>query len=280
MARRSQSATTDAWAASAGVTFADATLPGGMRLRYAERGPKTGPAIVMLHGYSDSWFSFSLLIPRLPADLRVIAVDQRGHGDSDRPATGYGADDFARDVIALMDALKIDRATIVGHSMGSFVARRTAVLAPGRVGALVLLGAGIGTDNEPVRSMKPVIDSLTDPVDRGFLREFQMSTIARPVPAEFVDRAVAESAKLTANVWKQVYAGLIAYKGGEDAIACPTLVLGGDKDATFAVAEQQAVAAAIRGANIVILPGIGNAPHWEDPERVATEIVAFTQNAG
>jgi pimeloyl-ACP methyl ester carboxylesterase len=268
---------TDAAASDAGVTLRHAQLPSGIRIEYAERGPANGPAVIMLHGYSDSWFSFSRVIPLLPKELRLIAVSVRGHGGSDKPASGYSMDDLAGDVIQVMDALKIERATVVGHSMGSFVARRLAALAPERVSSLVLTGAGIRARSESVESMKSTIDQLSDPVDVQFIREFQLSTIEKPVPNEFIERVISESRRLTADVWKQVYAGLTGYKGGESAIACPTLVIGGDKDAVFSIDDQERLANAISGASATIVPGIGHALHWEDPERFARDVTAFLQ---
>ncbi|MCG8419715.1 MAG: alpha/beta hydrolase, partial [Proteobacteria bacterium] len=75
----------------------------------------------------------------LPGDLRVVAPSQRGHGDSGHPAGGYGVDDFAADAIALLDALGIERAAVVGHSMGSFIAQQVALRAPQRVTHLILI---------------------------------------------------------------------------------------------------------------------------------------------
>jgi len=253
----------------------DARLANGLRLRYVERGPANAPAVIMLHGYSDSSFSFSRVMPLLPDNLRVIAVDARGHGESDRPASGYSMDDFARDTIELMDALGIERATIVGHSMGSFIARRVAVLAPERVSGLVLAGAGIRGDNDAVKSLREPVEALTDPIDEAFVREFQVSTIARPVPPEFLEKVIGESRKLPPAAWKGIFSGLMEYKGGEDGIKAPTLVLGGEKDAIFSVAEQRAIAQAIPGATATIVPGIGHSIHWEDPERFVSEVTAF-----
>ena len=79
-------------------------------------------------------------MPQLAARHRVFALDQRGHGDSDRPATGYAMHDLAADVVAFMDAQGIRRAAVVGHSMGSIVAREVARLAPARLSHLVLEG--------------------------------------------------------------------------------------------------------------------------------------------
>src|SRR5262245_57413686 len=87
------------------ISFADVTLPSGVRLHCAQQGPPSGSAVILLHGYSDSSFSFSRVMPLLPPELRVIAPDFRGHGDSDRPASGYRIDDLASDVLQLMDEL-------------------------------------------------------------------------------------------------------------------------------------------------------------------------------
>lgn len=279
MSRRGGAARSTTAGADAGIAFRRVQLPSGVRLQYAERGPADGPAVLMLHGYSDSWFSFSRVMPLLPAGMRLIALDQRGHGDSDRPAAGYSMDDLARDAIALLDALQIERATVIGHSMGSFVARRMAAIAPARVSSLVLAGAGLRAGSESIEGMKPMVEKLSDPVDVEFIREFQLSTIARPVPPEFLERVISESRKLNANVWKQIYTGMTGYRGEEAQITCPTLVIGGDKDAVFSTAEQEALAQAIDGASIVIVPGIGHALHWEDPERFASEVRAFLQPA-
>src|SRR5262245_5888531 len=97
------------------MTFADVRLSNGVRLHYAQQGPQSGPAIVLLHGYSDSSFSFSRVMPLLPRERRVIALDLRGHGGSDRPLTGYRITEMADDVIQAMDALRIPTAVIVGH---------------------------------------------------------------------------------------------------------------------------------------------------------------------
>jgi pimeloyl-ACP methyl ester carboxylesterase len=229
----------------------------------------------MLHGYSDSSFSFSRVLPLLPASLRVIVPDQRGHGRSDRATGDYSMDVLARDVVELMDALNVPTATIVGHSMGSFVARRAASLAPERVSRLVLVGAGPWTSNAAFAELKVAVNGLMDPVDRGFVREFQYSTVSQPVPAEFMDRVIADSLTLDAPTWKALMDGMVGYRPAEAEIAAPTLVLGGDKDAVFPTAEQRALGEKIRGAQVRILPGIGHSPHWEVPDQFVAELLRF-----
>src|SRR3954463_11839293 len=93
------------------VEFATAPLSTGPRLYYAEQGDRKGEAIIFLHGYSDSWYSFSRVFPLLSPEYHAFALDERGHGESERPECCYGIDDFAADVDAFMEAVGIEEAT-------------------------------------------------------------------------------------------------------------------------------------------------------------------------
>jgi non-heme chloroperoxidase len=238
----------------------------GMRLTYVHAGPGDGAVVIMLHGITDSSFSFSRVMPLMPPELRVIALDQRGHGDSDRPADGYTMDDFAGDVIGLMDVLGIAEATLVGHSMGTFVARRVAERAPERVTRLVLLGTGLSSRNAVIAELQAAAELLSDPVDEAFIREFQLSTIHRAVPPEFLERVIAESRKVPARVWRAALAGLAGFQP-QWPINCPTTILGGDLDAVFSVEEQTALFLATEHSTLHLEPRIGHTLHWEAPER-------------
>ena len=159
------------------------TLSNGTRLVYVERGDPSGAPVVLLHGYTDSMRSFERVLPHLPRSLRVFAVTQRGHGGSDKPEGSYGSDVFARDVAAFLDALGLERAVIVGHSMGSTVAMRFAVEYPQRTQALVLEGAFLPRPaNAELGKFLDEVSALNDPIDPAFIRDFQQSTLAQPVP--------------------------------------------------------------------------------------------------
>jgi non-heme chloroperoxidase len=86
------------------VQFATTRLSTGVTLHYAERGVPTGEAIIFLHGYTDSWFSFSRVLPLHSPSYHAFALTQRGHGDSDKPECCYTLGDFAADVDAFLEA--------------------------------------------------------------------------------------------------------------------------------------------------------------------------------
>ena len=263
------------------MRFDTVRLATGPRLHWAEQGDPDGEAVLFLHGWPDSWFSFSRVLSLLPAHLRALAVDQRGFGDSDRPASGYGIPDLAADAVAFLDALAVGRATLVGHSFGSFVARHVAIEWPERVARVVLVGTGFSGTNPVVRDLQASLRDLPDPVPVEFAREFQASTAYCPLPPEFFERIVTESLKLPPRLWGEMIDRLREYDDTDrlSTIAAPTLLLWGDKDALFSRAEQDRFLAALPSASIKVYEETGHCPNWERPELVASDIVAFVRGA-
>jgi pimeloyl-ACP methyl ester carboxylesterase len=269
------------WDLDATVRFSTVRLASGPTLRYAAQGEAAGEAVLFLHGWPDSWLSFSRLLPFVPPRYRAIVPDQRGFGESDRPDSGYDISNMAADAIDLLDALAVDRATVVGHSFGSFVARRLALARPDRVARLVLIGTGLTADNAVTRDVYAELLNLTDPVPPDFARAFQASTIFQPVPGEFFEGLIAESLKLPARLWKTLLERVMAYDDRHEVarIAAPTLIIWGDRDALFPRPDQDALAAAIPGARLVVYHETGHCPNWERPHRVATDVVEFMGGA-
>ena len=142
--------------------------------------------------------------------IRAIVPTQRGHGDSDRPECCYRLADFAADAVALLDALGVPRATVVGHSMGSFVAQRVAIDAPGRVSRLVLIGSGTTVRTPPVLEFHQSVSKLTDPVSRRSCATSSTAQSRGRFPPSSWSASFSESAKLPARVWRDVLAGLVA----------------------------------------------------------------------
>jgi pimeloyl-ACP methyl ester carboxylesterase len=254
-------------------------LTSGVALDYVEQGDRSCLPLLLLHGYTDSWRSFEPLLAAMPRGLRAIAVSQRGHGDSDKPRSRYDTASLATDVAEFLDALGIGAAAIAGHSMGSQVAQRFAIDHPRRTRGLVLLGAFTTLKGNPdVEALwDRAVAALDDPVDPGFVREFQQSTLSRPVPPAFFETIVAESLKVPAHVWRSALRGQLDEDVSRDlaAISAPTLVLWGDKDGIAVRSQQESIAAAISGAGLIAYAGAGHGLHWEEPRRVAADIAAF-----
>jgi pimeloyl-ACP methyl ester carboxylesterase/tetratricopeptide (TPR) repeat protein len=267
---------------AAPVQFSSVLLKTGVRLRYAYQGDPNGEPVILLHGFTDSWFSFSQVLPLLDQKYRVYTLDQRGHGQSDRPVGGYAMEQFAADVVAFMDAMKISQATIVGHSMGSFVAQHVAVEAPERVKRLVLMATATSVHtNELVQQLQREVNALTDPVPQKFVHDFQVSTAFQPLSNEFFHTVLQESMKLPAHVWREVMAEMMSPDAGVQLkkIKAPTLVLWGDKD-FFPRSEQDALVSGLPNAELKVYKDTGHALHWERPQEFATDLQAFISQGG
>jgi non-heme chloroperoxidase len=258
--------------------LAEIHLPSGVRLHYAEQGDPFGRPVILLHGYSDSWFSFSRVMPLMSAKNRVFAIDLRGHGESDRPATGYAMSDMAADVIEFMIAKGLGKATVVGHSMGSFVAQQVALAAPERVERLVLIGSATAPRNfAGMPELGQAIVSLADPVPADFAREFQVSTIHQPLPEAFMTRVVAESRKLPARVWRDVMEGMLITErpSGLGPSGIPALILWGDHDRFAPREEQIALLHLLSSSTLKVYRDTGHALHWERPEAFVRDLESF-----
>jgi non-heme chloroperoxidase len=268
------------------VVLAEETvdLPTGVKLPYVQQGDPTGVPILFLHAIADSWRAFELVLPHLPGPINAIVPTQRGHGDAGRPDSGYHPRDFAADLTAFMNALDVERAVIVGGSSGGFVARRFAIDNPERTLGLVFLGSPRSLRDKPdvMEMWDSTLSKLTDPIDPAFVREFVASTLAKPIPPEFLEMIVQENLNVPARVWIETTKGLLDDDSADelDRITTPTLILWGGKDAILPRSDQEALASAIPNARLVIYPGAGHALYWEEPERVARDLVAFAQRLG
>ena len=118
--------------------------------------------MLLLHGLASSRRFWDLVVPGL-AGLPVVALDQRGHGESERPSGPYDGGVVAADVLTALDALGISRAVVVGHSWGASTALRLAADAPGRVLAVVAIDGGLGSWRDTGATRAQMRERLTPP---------------------------------------------------------------------------------------------------------------------
>ncbi|HEU4339070.1 MAG TPA: alpha/beta hydrolase [Planctomycetota bacterium] len=257
-------------------------LANGVALQCVEQGDPSGIPVLLLHGVTDSWRSFEPVLPHLPDSIHAFALTQRGHGDASRPTSGYRYSDFSADVAAFMDATGLDSAVLVGHSMGRAIAQRFALDRPERALGLILIGAFAGEAGNPVIvEVEEAVSKLTDPLDPAFVREFQVSTLAQPVPPEFLETVVLESLKVPARVWRDAFLALrgddVAAEAGK--INAPTLVVSGDRDGFAPIGDVEVRTRTIPGARLAIYEGAGHGLHWEEPARFAADITSFMERS-
>src|SRR5262245_51592152 len=178
-----------------------------------------------------------------------------------------------------MDSLSIQRAVIVGHSMGASVAQRFAIDFPDRTIGLILVGSFYTLHGHPTvhEFWDSTVSQLEDPIDPAIARAFQRSTLANSVPQAFFDLIVQESLKVPARVWKETLRSALEqdFSAELPKIKVPTQLIWGDRDAFVSRLEQTALMAAIPGSKLSIYGGVGHAPHWEEPARFVNEVADF-----
>src|SRR3954469_2569929 len=114
-----------------GVIHEDVDIP-GVRVHVALAGAEAAPALVLVHGWPQHWWAWRHVIPALSARYRVIAADLRGHGWSDAPRDGYEKEQPASDLLALLDAMSVEKVIWAGHDWGAWAGTLAALRAPER----------------------------------------------------------------------------------------------------------------------------------------------------
>ncbi len=253
-------------------------------LHYDEAG--SGDPLLLVSGLNGLAAPWQPVIPGLAGRFRVITHDHRGLGRSDGWDGPYSVDQIADDVIGLMDGLGIGRAHIVGHSLGGAVAQALAADHPGRVGGLVIYASWPGKDAFFDRTMLMRQDVLLHQGIEAFLRTGPLGIY----PPRWVrDNDAGLTAALPAAI--AAFAGVDKMMARMKAcldherraalpgIAAPTLVIGTRDDVATPAYCSAEIAAAIPGAELVVLPYGGHNAHQVVPEELQEQLLAFLTSA-
>jgi pimeloyl-ACP methyl ester carboxylesterase len=260
---------------------------GGRRLAYEEVSPADPEATVLfLCGIGAKRQGWYKQLPVLGARFRTIAVDYRDVGDSDAADGPYSIADVAEDTAALAAELGIERASLVGVSMGGFVALELALRHPGLVDKLVLVVTSAGGPTHV--STSPEIIRLLMPQEG---EEFETGAGARRVCAAVAAPGFAEShpddiddfvaIAVHRPMHRDAYLRQLAACRAHDVsqrlgeIRAPTLVLHGDVDPLVRVENGRFLAAGIAGAELLVYEDTGHIPEVERAERFNRDVIAF-----
>lgn len=253
----------------AGPRYEYVDTPAG-RLRYARRG-ESGPDVILIHGFGGDLDNWLFNIDALAEKACVTALDLPGHGQSDKRVTDASLKGLSTALLGFMDALGIEKAHLVGHSMGGAVAARTALDAPARVSSLSLIGsAGLGdaintgyTDGfvaaSSRRDLKPVLEQLF----------YDPATVTRQLVDDLLKykRLDGVSDALTA-LSGALFAGGRQAEVVADALAAasvPVLVVFGETDQVIPVAHAHALG---KRATVEVIPEAGHMVQMEKAGRV------------
>jgi pimeloyl-ACP methyl ester carboxylesterase len=270
----------------------------GVRIHYKDEGdPESRQSVMLLHGFASSLYSWRHAMAALQPSRRVVAFDHPGFGLSGRPLPGdwtgespYTLESSAHITVALMEALGIDCAVLVGHSQGASIAVLVADTNPERVSGLVLINAPTASPRfqsrpylEWIRSI-PQLRRLAPLVPRPFFGRYAkwIMSLAYADPRRLADETVALELKATrVKDWDLSYVELTRSQAGlhfPEAMArigVPTLVVAGRKDRTVPYRDQQLAARSIPGARFIAFYDTGHVVPEERPEAFAEVLGDF-----
>ena len=265
-----------------------------------------GPALLLLHGWPEFWLTWEPVMRRLADRYALVAPDLRGFGDSDKPNGPFGAAEHAADMVALLDALGVERAGVVGHDVGGAVMQALARSAPERMPGLFFfnfaypgIGARLGAPerlNEiwyqsfHQMEMAPTLVGASRDACRAYFAHFLRHWAHRKDALDDVLEAFVDNFMKPGNLaggfayYRAAHAGRLAMLRGEapvlPTISVPACVRWTEHDPIFPYAWTDRLGETFAQLDLACFAGAGHFPHREAPERAAAEIGGFFGRIG
>jgi pimeloyl-ACP methyl ester carboxylesterase len=234
-----------------------------------------GPPLLLIHGLGYARWGWEPVLPRLAERFEVILFDNRGIGESDAPPGPYTVAELAGDALQVLDEAGVERAHVVGTSLGGMIAQELVLAHPERVDRLVL---SCTTPGGPKAFPMPqrTVDLM---LARATLREYVENALEPDVRPELVDRILAHRERTAQpfEAWAAQAAAGAAFDAHDrlGRIVAPTLVQHGDGDVVVDPRNAELLASGIPDARVSIFAGCGHLYFWQEPERFVRELEEF-----
>ncbi len=260
--------------------------------RYGIEIAGAGPPLLLLHGFSGDSATWRDLAPAMPQDFRVCRLDILGHGESDKPAAAesYRMSAIAADIIDLLDQLKIERAHLLGYSMGGRLALYLTLHYPARFSSLVLESASPGLADAAEREQRRLRDeALANKIETRGIEWFveywerlplwaSQANLPAGILAGQRRQRLRNDPRGLANSLRGLGAGAQPSLWRDlPTLTAPTLLVAGDLDAKFRRING-AMAQKMPNASLAILPAAGHNSHLENPAAFTRALRSFLQS--
>jgi pimeloyl-ACP methyl ester carboxylesterase len=250
-----------------------------VRIAWEEKGK--GAPLLLIQGLGYGRWSWAPIVPALAERYRVLWFDNRGIGDSDKPDGPYTAKLMAGDALQVLDEAGIERAHVLGASLGGMIAQEVAAGTPERVDKLVLCcttPGGAATVPMPDVTVRLFAEAPTLAPEVA-LRRFVENALAADVSGELIqelyDRRIANPPDPAG--WQAQAAAGLTFAGVDDAITAPTLLVTGTEDNVVDPHNSDVLAERIAGAEVQRIDNAGHLFFWEQPDAVVRIISEFLQ---
>ena len=246
-------------------------LSTGIKMSYVELGDKDGEPLVLIHGATDSYVSFSQVGAYL-ADMgyHVYIPELRGHGKTSKPENvEYTMALHAEDIDSWMTKIKLENAHFVGHSLGSFVVQELAIAYPDRVMSMTLIASSNTVVDNPVFAWMlegdeefPGLINFGGEIPAEFAEEW---TVSDNRDEDFIKYTYKNALKLPYHVWINVFSNMDADNSERlNSVTVPTLIIWGSLDDLFPIDQQFALIESLSSADVTFIKinGAGHNVHW------------------
>jgi len=251
-----------------------------VRIAYDDAG--SGRPVVLIHGFPLSRRMWRPQLSALQEHFRVIAPDLRGHGESTVPPGPYSMDAMAGDIAALLDRLSVQRAVLVGLSMGGYVSLAFCRLWPQRVSALVLADTKAVPDTPEGKQARDSMISLVQEKGMEAIEEVMLPRLLAPATLRTKPDVAAEVSAMIRGTHPEGAIG--ALQGMRDrpdstevlrSLTCPVLCICGEEDVLSPPSAAQEMAALARSGRVEVVPSAGHLPNLENPNAFNSALLAF-----
>lgn len=250
----------------------------GIQMYYQEAG--SGSPLLLVHGWPASSYYWQSVIPLLARHHRVLAVDLKGFGRSDKPLTGYQISDLADDLAHFLTAVGVDSADVCGHSMGGMIAYAMTLQHPSRVRRLIAVSAPVHGPSSVFPYLRvgtlPGLRTLAFPLTRVRFMNRLVSTLftaGNPIPAEVIED-IAKTTYASA-LQSQMSMQTTDLSTRLSSIRHQTLIMYGERDLVITPTQPLMARARIASSRVEVLAGCGHCPSVEQPEPFASLVLAF-----
>jgi pimeloyl-ACP methyl ester carboxylesterase len=259
---------------------------GGSRVAYAVRGwwPRRGPWLVLVQGLGFDRYGWGPALRLLRRRFRLVLIDNRGSGRSDRPAGTWSVRDMAADIVAVLDAVGLPRAHLLGVSLGGMIAQEVAIRFPDRVDGLVLCCTTPGWPYAypmPAQAATLLLGSPGLAEDVALRRNVENALAPQTVREQprLVRRLVRHQRKRMPDrrAFRVQAAAGAQYTGQlrQSRISARTLVIHGSADRVVDPRNSKLIVERIPDARLLVLPGLGHLFFWEDPVTFVDAVSRF-----
>ncbi len=255
----------------------------GVKVPYTDQGE--GLPLVFLHAFPLSHAMWTPQVEALSSSYRVITLDLRGHGEPELALGNFRLDDYADDVIALLDQLQIPKAVIIGLSMGGYTAFSIVRRYPARVQALVLADTRAQADTEEGKAGRRAMGEVAQKKGASTIATLMIPKLLAPsTPQENPELTNRVREMILEAKTESIVTDLMAMADRADSIellahiTCPTLVIIGEEDQATPVADSRMMADRIPNSTLVIIPKAGHLSNVEQPGPFNEAIETFLKS--